>query len=197
VNSGLKKEDRDKTIKGWEIVQKNVARIADAVKDILYCAKEREHELNVIEPNRVVREVFNLFHETAAIEQIELAIDLDPGLGPMKLNAEDLHTVISNLLNNAIEACKFDRNRRDHRVALRTKRKGPLAIFEVCDNGPGIPEEYEDYLLTDTIFSTKGNHGTGLGLMVTRKIVKEFGGSITFSPSPGKGSTFRVTFPIE
>jgi nitrogen-specific signal transduction histidine kinase len=196
VNSGLQQGDKTETIKGWEIVQRNVARISSLVKDILYCAKKREHTLSIIEPNQVVREVFELFRGTAALEQIELVLDLEPKLGLMLFNAEDLHTILSNLVHNAIEACKFDVNRRDHRIIFRSILKGPLAVFEVEDNGPGLPEEWENYLFTGML-STKGRYGTGLGLLVTRKIVNELGGQITFSSkTPGEGSVFRVTFPI-
>lgn len=196
VNSGLQQGDKTETIKGWEIVQRNVARISSLVKDILYCAKKREHTLSIIEPNQVVREVFELFRGTAELEQIELALDLEPKLGLILFNAEDLHTILSNLVHNAIEACKFDVNRRDHRIIFRSILKGPLAVFEVEDNGPGLPEEWENYLFTGML-STKGRYGTGLGLLVTRKIVNELGGQITFSSiKPGEGSIFRVTFPI-
>ena len=197
VNSGLEKENFEATMKGWSVVQKNVARIASSVKDILYCAREREHVLTTIDPNQVIREIYGLFHGTVAMKGIDLHMELDPELGSMVLNADDLHTILNNLLNNAIEACKFDLDKRLHKIVLRSKRKGPLAVFEVRDNGHGIPEEYEESLLDDSLFTTKGNHGTGLGLMVTRKIVQELAGSITFSSYPKEGSTFRVTFPIQ
>lgn len=197
VNSGLQQGDKTETLKGWEIVQRNVARISSLVKDILYCAKKREHILSIIQPNQVVREVFELFRGASALEQIELVLDLEPKLGLSLFNAEDLHTILSNLVHNAIEACKFDVNRRDHRIVLRSILKGSLAVFEVEDNGPGLPEEWENYLFTGML-STKGRYGTGLGLLVTRKIVNELGGQITFSSrTPGEGSVFRVTFPIK
>ena len=195
VNSGLEMGDQEETLKGWEIVQRNVARISSLVKDILYCAKEREHELALIEPNQVVRELFELFGEKARLEKIDLTLELDPQVGQIMLNAEDLHTVLNNLVNNALEACKFDLNRREHRVVIRSIRKGPLAIFEVEDNGPGLPEEWENYLFTGRL-STKGRYGTGLGLLVTRKIVNELGGQITFSSNNKEGTTFRVSFPV-
>lgn len=197
VNSGLEQNDQEETLKGWDIVQRNVARISSLVKDILYCAKERAHELSVIEPNKVLQEVFELFQGAAALDKIDLVIDLDPQLGSVVLNAEDLHTVLSNLVHNALEACKFDLNRKDHCVVIRSVRKGPLAIFEVDDNGPGLPEEWENYFFTGGL-TTKGRYGTGLGLLVTRKIINELGGQLTFSSkNPKRGSTFSVSFPLK
>ena len=196
VNSGLSKKDQKETLKGWDIVQRNVSRIANLVKDILYCAKKREHEIGIIDPNEVGQDVFDLFYEKAEQEKIKLVLELDPQLGLMKLNAEDLHTILSNLVHNALEACKFDLSHKEHCVVIRTDHKGPIAIFEVSDNGPGLPEEWKDYVFTE-ILSTKERYGTGLGLLVTKKIVDELGGQITFSSNPKEGSTFRVSFPIK
>ncbi|MFA4915477.1 MAG: ATP-binding protein [Syntrophales bacterium] len=195
VNSGLNKKDSKETLKGWEMVQRNVARIAGLVKDILYCAKKREHEISLINPNHVALEVFDLFSKTAAREKIEMTIDVDRELGTMLLNAEDLHIALSNLVHNALDACKFDSNRNDHRVAIRTSRKGPIAIFEVSDNGPGLPHGWEDYIFTEML-STKERYGTGLGLLVTKKTVDELGGQITVTSDSNKGTTFHVSFPI-
>ena len=196
VNSGLHNKDQEETLTGWDIVQRNVARIATLVKDILYCAKEREHEINIIDPNQVVREVFDLYHEKAELEKIELVLEIDPRLPPMALNGEDLHTILSNLVQNALEACKFDLNTREHRILIRSVKKGPIALFKVSDNGPGLPEEWKNYVFTE-IVSTKKRHGSGLGLLVTKKIVDELGGQITSHSRAKEGSTFRVSFPIK
>ncbi len=196
VNSGLHNKDQKETLTGWDIVQRNVARIATLVKDILYCAKKREHEISIVDPNQVVREVFDLYHEKAELERIELVMDIDSRLPPMALNAEDLHTILSNLVQNALEACKFDMNRHDHRIMIQSDQKGPIAIFEVSDNGPGLPEEWKNYVFTE-IVSTKKRQGSGLGLLVTKKIVDELDGQITFYSRAKEGSTFRVSFPIK
>ena len=195
VNSGLGKKDQHETLKGWSIVQRNVERISHLVKDILFCAKEREHELCLIDPNVTVKDVFELFRETAALHNISLTMDLDSDLSCLNLNAEDLHTVLSNLIHNALEACKFDLQQQEHTVKMATHRRGPLAIFEVSDNGPGVPEEWNNFLFSEKV-SSKGRYGTGLGLLVTKKIVDELGGQITFSSAPRRGSTFRVSFPL-
>ena len=67
-------------------------------------------------------------------------------------------------------------------------------IFEVSDNGCGMDEEVKRKLFT-SFFSTKGGKGTGLGLLVTQKIVKEHGGTIEVKSKQGEGSTFTVKIP--
>jgi len=67
-----------------------------------------------------------------------------------------------------------------------------------ADSGPGIPAEAHARIF-DPFFSTKGDHGTGLGLWVTRQLVEKHGGSIRMrsrSQSPGTGTAFAVTLPV-
>ena len=68
--------------------------------------------------------------------------------------------------------------------------------FDVSDNGAGMSKNVSDRLFT-SFFSTKGHRGTGLGLMVTRKLVEEHGGRIDVASSPGEGTTFTIHLPFE
>ncbi|MGQ9655988.1 MAG: ATP-binding protein, partial [Thermodesulfobacteriota bacterium] len=67
-------------------------------------------------------------------------------------------------------------------------------VFEVIDDGVGMSEEVRAKAFT-SFFTTKGTKGTGLGLMVTDKLVQEHGGKMTVESTPGQGSTFRITIP--
>jgi signal transduction histidine kinase len=67
-------------------------------------------------------------------------------------------------------------------------------IYEVSDNGVGMDCEIKNKVFT-TFFTTKGLGGTGLGLMVTRKIIQEHGGRITVESVKEQGSTFRIELP--
>jgi signal transduction histidine kinase len=64
----------------------------------------------------------------------------------------------------------------------------------VADNGIGIDKDLKEHVFED-FFTSKGGKGTGLGLMVTQKILREHGGNITFRSRPGEGTTFVATFP--
>ncbi len=71
----------------------------------------------------------------------------------------------------------------------------PTAIvFEVRDNGVGMEYEVQQKVFTN-FFTTKGERGTGLGLLLTRKIVQEHGGTVTVESTPGVGSVLRLVFP--
>ncbi len=79
-------------------------------------------------------------------------------------------------------------------MVIRTRKEDDSIKFEIADNGTGMTEEVQDKLF-ERFFSTKGPKGTGLGMLVTRKIVDEHGGTISFESSPGKGTTFTISFP--
>jgi histidine kinase len=196
VDYGLNNNNTDEMLKGWEIIKRNVNRITNGVKDILYSTRTRDHELSMIDPGEAAGDVYSLFLKASALENINLESEIDEGLGSIPLNSEGLHTILSNLVHNAIEACKSDESGRRHTITIRAFRKGPLVIFEVADDGPGIPKEWEKSLFTRPL-SSKDRYGSGLGLLITKKIVDELCGQITFISAANAGTTFRVTFPAK
>ena len=195
VNRGLEAENQEEVKEGWDMVHLNFEKISTLVKDILYCSKEREPELQSVDANEVVREVHDLYRDTAKSFHIELELELDEGLGESVVDPSGLHTVLTNLVSNAMDACKVDLWKDSHRVKVKTRRGADgSTILEISDNGVGMDQELKDRAFED-FFTSKGNLGTGLGLMVTQKVVREHGGSISFDSSPGKGTTFTVVFP--
>ena len=111
------------------------------------------------------------------------------------MDPEGLHTVLTNLVTNAMDACKMDLWKDTHLLEIRT-RKGldGSTIIEVADNGVGVDKNLKHHVFED-FFTSKGDKGTGLGLMVTQKIMREHGGNITFRSRPSQGTTFVATFP--
>jgi signal transduction histidine kinase len=82
-------------------------------------------------------------------------------------------------------------------VRVTTKRESDGALtFQVSDNGCGMSEAVQEKILTG-FFSTKGAKGTGLGLLITQKIVQGHGGTMCVDSEPGKGSTFTIRVPYE
>ncbi len=195
VNKGLEDKKQDEVKEGWEMVLLNFDKIAHIVKDILYCSKQREPNLQRIKPNDIAREVYELFADMAASYSIEIRLDLDDKVKDAVMDPEGLHTVVSNLVTNAMDACKIDVWKDEHLVEIRTRKgRDGSTVIEVADNGIGIDKDLKTHVFED-FFTSKGDKGTGLGLMVTQKILREHGGGITFRSRPGEGTTFVATFP--
>ena len=195
ADTALKEGNMARFKTGWEMIQRNVGRISNLVMDLLNYSKEREPQYQDCFPNDIAYEVCQLMEQKAKDNRIQIVKDFDPSIGKVALDPEGIHNVLLNLMSNAIDACIFDTDKRKKWwVKVRTALDGETIIFEVSDNGCGMDEEVKRKLFT-SFFSTKGGKGTGLGLLVTQKIVKEHGGTIEVKSKQGEGSTFTVKIP--
>lgn len=195
VNKGLEDRNQSEVKDGWEMVLFNFEKISHIVKDIVYCSKEREPDFQKIAPNDIVRQIHDLYKDTASRYGISIDLHLDEHLQEAVADPVGFHTVLANLVTNAMDACKLDIWKDEHHIELRThKGRDGSTRIEVADNGLGIDKELKSHVFED-FFTSKGDKGTGLGLMVTQKIMREHGGHITFRSRPKRGTTFVVTFP--
>ena len=106
---------------------------------------------------------------------------------------EVMHRAVLNVVTNAIDACE---KREQSRVTITTgyDSEQTAAWILVHDNGAGIPDQ--DLQKMFALFeSRKGSRGTGLGLPVSQKILREHGGDIRVESQPGEGSVFTLEFP--
>jgi len=198
VNTGMEDNDKQQVAEGWDMVQRNVRRVSNLVKDLLYCSKERTPNFeDDVCLQDIVFEVHELYSKRVANEAIKLELQLDDTPHRGRFDPEAIHSLLCNLVGNAIDGCRFDLDeaKTSHTIRLRCMRDGLGAtVLEVEDDGVGIPEEMSEKVFED-FFSTKGTEGTGVGLLVVQKVAQEHGGSVTFNSKPGKGTVFRVTIP--
>lgn len=198
VNTGLETHDRASMSEGWEMVERNVGRVSRIVKDLLYCSKERTPDFQAgVCPQDIVLQVRDLYAARTAGNQIELRTELDPERHTGTFDPEGVHNLLCNLVANAIDACRFDpsEDKERHTITLRCRQNGDgSTVLEVEDDGAGIPEELNGKVFED-FFSSKGTEGTGIGLLVVQKVAEEHGGRVTFTTTPGRGTTFTVTLP--
>jgi signal transduction histidine kinase len=196
VDEAVKDGDMELAGKGWAIVKKNIREITSLTQNILYSAKKRHLKREGLSLDNLAAEVSELFREKANEMGIELQVKANPAIPMVYLEPMSLRRAISNLLWNAMEACDRDNSKEFHQVIVRVDFYDDRNVMlEVEDNGIGMDEETRKNLFQQ-FFSTKGCGGTGLGLLVVDKIVRENGGRIEVLTSPGKGSTFRLIFGL-
>lgn len=194
VNSGLRHGDDQRLIKGWRMLEEEIARISSFVKEFLDFAKGRQPRVELIQPNEVARKVVDLFRDHAAQSGVKLSSDLQGDLAEALMDKEGLHDCLTNLVLNAIDACVMS-TKEGCQVLLRSSDRDGVLRFEVSDDGCGIDCGIKQKVFTN-FFSTKASgKGTGLGLLTTRKIVQEHGGNVSFDSTEGKGSVFIIEFP--
>ncbi|MFZ0727169.1 MAG: response regulator [Desulfobacterales bacterium] len=198
VDLGIKKDDTAKLKSGWDMIKRNIGRTSELVLDLLTYSKEREPEFQDCYPNDVAGEVADLLSEKAREGRVAIKRLFDPSISCVSMDPRIIHSALLNLMTNAIDACLFDEDtHKKWQVAIASRLEGGNTIgFEVSDNGAGMSQEVQDRLFT-SFFSTKGHRGTGLGLMVTRKLVEEHGGWIEVASTLGEGTSFTVHLPFE
>lgn len=195
IEEGLKNEDNSIVRKGWGIVDRNQDKISNLVMDMLSFSKEREPMMEAAELNSVVTDVVELMQVRAEELGVELRWQPTNTLPILLFDADAMHRAVLNIVTNAIDACE---GAEEPRVTLRTRLSsdGREAEIEIEDNGQGIPPD--DLQKIFSIFeSRKGSRGTGLGLPVSQKILREHGGGISVHSQPDRGSRFLLSFPVK
>ena len=196
VDEGIKDSDWKLAGKGWHIVKKNITEISRVTQNILYSSKKRTPQFHKAKPNEVARRTVELYQEKAAAMAIQLISLLNPTLPQTTMDASSITRMLSNLIWNALEACDKDQRNASNAVFVRADYYDKNHwMFEVEDNADGMDEDTEENLFEE-FFSTKGDKGTGLGLMIVDRIVRNHKGKIEILTRPGIGSLFRTIFPI-
>jgi signal transduction histidine kinase/pSer/pThr/pTyr-binding forkhead associated (FHA) protein len=192
LNMGLAEADNTLLHQGWKIVQKNQGKIADLVMDMLSYSKDREPLIEATDLNAVVSEVLEVLEGRAKEAGVRVESQLAT-LPPVPIDSQGIHHALLNVVSNAFDAVE---DRSDPRVGVATRvDTDGWARIVVQDNGGGIPAEKIKDIFKPFI-STKGSKGTGLGLPVSRKILREHGGDIVAESVPGKGSRFTLRLPL-
>jgi signal transduction histidine kinase len=169
-------------------------KIYDLVMDMLSYSREREPGVEMTDLNALVREVVELVEPRARGLGVKLDTNLEENLALIPVDPEGLHRALLNIVGNAVDAVE---ERKNAQVTVGTRRdpeEGWVRIL-VLDNGMGIAPNKINEIFKPFV-SSKGARGTGLGLAVSRKILREHGGDIVVQSQVGKGSKFILRLPV-
>lgn len=193
IEMGLKQSQDDLIKQGWGIVERNQKRIYDLVMDMLSFSKERVPDLQTGDVNQICSEVAELAQLRSQENNVTFQFRPETDLPPAEFDHEGIHRATLNIVMNAIDAVA---DLEDGQVVLQTShdRQNDVMVIAVTDNGPGIPEDQRASVF-QVFESSKGSGGTGIGLAVSRKIIREHGGRIRIEGEPGEGSRFVITWP--
>jgi len=200
VDDGLKKEDLAVVRKGWGIVERNQERISNLVMDMLSFSKDREPDLARSDVCQVIEDVLQLMHVRAAELAVELAWNPPPDPMLVDFDSEAMHRAVLNVVTNAIDAVSQGTRTEQPpspgkvTVVVELSQLNNRVRIDIADNGPGIPEE-EQVRIFSPFESNKGARGTGLGLPVSQKILREHGGDIEVQSQAGHGTIFTLHWP--
>ncbi|AMV36118.1 ATP-binding protein [Planctomyces sp. SH-PL62] len=193
IDLGLNEKDESIVRRGWTIVEKNQTKIYNLVMDMLSFSKDREPALEPTDLNETVGDVVELMQSRAEEFDVRLEWDPRPDLPKIWVDPDGIHRAVLNVLTNAIDAAE---GAVDACVAIKIEHDADAGLIRIRikDNGRGI-EEGDIPGMFQIFSSSKGSRGTGLGLPVSQKIVREHGGSIQVASELGRGSTFSIELP--
>ena len=180
-------------------IEVQARRCKTIVQNLLrFSRSSRIVELEEIDINRAVEETLSFVEHQLRINQIELAVQLAPGLPRIQGNTGQLQQVFTNLIINAMHASKPGAT-----ISISSRFSPALGEFggaveiAVSDQGHGIAPQHMKKIF-EPFFTTKEvGKGTGLGLSVSYGIVKEHGGEISVESELGKGTTFTIVLPVQ
>ena len=191
VEAGLNNNELDKARQAWPIVQRNLARINELILNMLAFSKDREPLLENVNVNYILNDCLELFTPQADERHVAVLTDMDD-LPAIPCDAAGLHQAFMNLLVNALEAVQEGSGAIT--VSSRYDSMNRNVIVKVADNGSGVPAGDVEAIFTP-FWSSKGQAGTGLGLAVTQKVIREHQGRIDVQSVPGEGAAFTVCLP--
>jgi two-component system NtrC family sensor kinase len=175
------------------VIQQEAQRAASIVKNLLTFARRQERERQRLAVGTILQRTVALLKNQLLGLNVELLLAVDGDLPEIDGNLNQLQQVFVNLANNAAQAIAA--TGRPGTVTVHARRWLDGVAVDVVDDGPGIPEALHAKVF-EPFFTTKAEgEGTGLGLAICQGIVKEHGGRITLSSSPGRGATFTVELP--
>lgn len=193
IESGLT-DDKPEVIRtGWNIVDRNQNRIFNLVQDMLSISKEREPDYTMCRLGETVNDALSIVARRAEEAGVEIIVEIADDIPESRYDEESIHRAILNILTNALDAMEeVDSGR--ILVACGYQPAGEKLFVSVADNGPGIPDDQLEKIF-QAFHSTKGGRGTGLGLAVSRKILREHDGELLLETKVGQGSRFTMAWP--
>lgn len=199
VKLGLAKDDRDMLMEGWAMVLQGIDDMTHMSKSMMDFARTKKLKIQPTNLEELARGVHGLNKAKFEEEGVTLALESLVELPEVECDAEMIRSVIMDLLGNALDACSW----KDYpegetpRVTMGVQpgSNGQVDII-VSDNGEGMSAEIKEQIFTP-FFSTKEKKGTGMGLAVVSRIVGSHEGRTTVVSEPKKGTTFRVSLPIQ
>lgn len=174
----------------FNIMLEELERINFIVSEFLVIAKPQSVQFQPKDVASILNSTIVLLGSQALIHNVDLTTESEEGLPPILCDENQIKQVFINILNNSIDAMP-----EGGQIHIECRRQGEAhVVVRFTDQGCGIPEERIPRL-GEPFYTTK-EKGTGLGLMVTFKIIENHGGRMSISSEVNVGTTVEVTMPV-
>src|SRR3954453_5519346 len=170
-------------------VQKETSRLRDILDDFLRYAGQLELDRQPTDLNELLEELVDFFLPQAQQQKAKVRLRRSEGPLIAPVDPRLIKQAVLNLMLNALQAMP-----EGGELILSASKDDGVALIDIIDTGKGIPPEAIDKIFQAYYTSKKG--GTGLGLAMTQRIIKEHGGQLSVTSEMGKGSDFQLRLPL-
>lgn len=184
----LPREQREDLLAPLEIAREEIRRLDSIVTQFLRAIRPAPLQRSRHDLNALVRDTAEFLDPELRSRNILLELDLTPGLPPLEVDHDQLKQAFYNIVKNALEAMK-----QGGLLKIRTGSDAECVLVSFTDTGGGMSNEAMARIF-EPYFTTK-KEGSGLGLMITQRIVQAHGGKIVIESDPGKGLTLTIRLP--
>ena len=175
-----------------EKVRQEAMRCHRIVQNLLSFARKRKPAKDYIDITTVCRKTLDLLAYQLMVNNVAVVTSFADKLPWTMVDSYQLQQVLVNLLNNASQAMAQQQGKRQ--ITVTTAYDDAKIYVKITDTGPGIAAEHLGHIF-DPFYTTK-EKGTGLGLSLSYGLIKEHGGEITVTSTPGEGAMFTIVLPI-
>jgi predicted RND superfamily exporter protein/two-component sensor histidine kinase len=180
-------------------ISDQVDRASDIINRLRSFGQIRDFELEKVNINEPVQEVVAIVGHQLSLENIGIRLELEDSLPPIPGHKNRIGQVIYNLVINASEAIAQKKKVADdtgnHLVRIRTRKEDNQVVVTIFDTGIGISNKNISRIYEPFFTGKENRQGKGLGLTISREIVRDYGGRIDVETEAKKGTTFKITFP--
>ena len=196
IDTGLSTHNHQKAKQGYELSVQTVDRIKKLVLDILYYAKTRTLEWEKVSARTFVDDIIKTVSMKAIKNQIIIEQHFE-AIGDddfFEIDQQSLEASMVNILENSIDACIARKDGTNPTITLHVRVDSEKVLFKIKDNGLGMDEATLNNMFT-IFFSSKGNKGTGLGMFIANKVIRQHRGEIKVKSTLDQGTKFIVKIP--
>lgn len=176
------------------IALEEIDRANEIIYEFLNAAKPQQNKKQIIEVDKLVKDIVMLYESETILRNIELEMYLDDVKAQLYIDIKQIKQVLVNLIKNAIEAIDQNSNKENGLIRIQSIIQEDSVILRIEDNGIGMDNETIEKLFVP-FFSTK-DEGTGIGLTVCKKIIEDHAGTIHVTSTPYLGTSFVIQLPI-
>jgi len=180
------------TLDFLDVIEKNVKRCCELAEVWQSLGKKDAARMKPVSLNELLREIVSVAEQT--IPNSKIHVELENDAGPHEIHADSIQIfrAIQNVVMNAVQAITSG----EGTVRILCRQTEDWINLEVVDNGCGMNAEQLKRMF-DPYFTTKEpGKGTGLGLLITKKVIEDHGGNIEVESEQGKGTRVKIRLPV-